>query len=94
MSSDAIDMISEARLAWKAGDSAGAIDLLGDPILNENEEANFLAGEIYYSSQEWGAALNCFRHCLRINPDFGAAQTYIDLIFNILGFFHTDQFNP
>jgi len=87
-------MINEARIVWKEGDSAMALELLGNHILNENEETNFLMGEIYYSRQEWGAALNCFRRCLQISPGSGAAQTYVDLILNILGFFHTDQFNP
>jgi hypothetical protein len=91
---DTADLIIEARMAWKAGDSARGLELLGHPSLNENAEALFLMGEIYYSMQQWGTALNCFRHCQQINPDFEAAQTYVDLILNILGFFHTDQFNP
>lgn len=92
--SDCTNIINEARIVWKEGDSLKALDLLGNPILYENEESNFLMGEIYYSRQEWGAALNCFRKCLQIRPDLEAAQTYVDLILNILGFFHTDQFNP
>jgi tetratricopeptide (TPR) repeat protein len=81
-------------LAWKVGDTAGALELLDSPILKRNAEAFFLKGEIHYSRQNWGTALNCFRQCQHINPDFAAAQTYVDLILNILGFFHTDQFNP
>jgi len=94
MSSEMDDMIREARVAWKDGDAARALELLGTPALCENAEAIFLAGEIHYSMQNWGKALNCFRHCLLINPDFDGALTYVDLILNILGFFHTDQFNP
>ena len=87
-------MIREARVAWKDGNLAKALELLDLPVLSENAEAIFLAGEIHYSMQNWGKALNCFRHCLLINSDFEGAQTYVDLILNILGFFHTDQFNP
>jgi tetratricopeptide (TPR) repeat protein len=94
MSVEMADMIKEARVAWKDGNSGKALELLDLPALRENAEAIFLAGEIHYGMQNWGKALNCFRHCLHINPDFDGAQTYVDLILNILGFFHTDQFNP
>jgi tetratricopeptide (TPR) repeat protein len=62
--------------------------------LNEDTDAHFLKGEIHYSRQEWGLALNCFRKVLQLDPSQIAAQTYVELILNILGFFHTDQFNP
>ncbi len=88
------DIIYIAREEWKAGETEKALKILGSPELLENAEAFFLSGEIHYSRQDWGLALNCFRRCLQINPDFVAAQTYVDLILNILGFFHTDQFNP
>jgi hypothetical protein len=88
------DIISSAREIWKAGESERALQLLGNPELFENADAFFLSGEIHYSCQAWGPALNCFRRSLQIDPDYAAAQTYVDLILNILGFFHTDQFNP
>ncbi len=94
MNSQIADSIIDARLAWKEGESDKALNLLAHPSLKENAEAVFLAGEIHYSMQNWGKALNCFRHCLQLKPDSTAAQTYVDLILNILGFFHTDQFNP
>jgi tetratricopeptide (TPR) repeat protein len=88
------DIISNAKLMWQEGDPEGAIALLKSPSLNKNTDAVFLMGEIYYSIQNWGASLNCFRRCLQLNPDLKAAQTYVELITNILSFFHTDQFNP
>ena len=88
------DLIFKAKQMWKEGDSAQALTLLSDPSLKENPQAVFLSGEIRYNSQEWGLALNCFRHCLQMDPENVAAQIYVDLILNILGFFHTDQFNP
>ena len=94
MNSELADLIVEARATWQGGDSSKALGVLSHPSLAENANASFLAGEIHYSMQSWGKALNCFRHCLIINPDFDGAQTYVDLILNILGFFHTDQFNP
>jgi hypothetical protein len=93
-SSEMADLIRDARISWKEGNTSEALELLGLPALHDNAEAIFLAGEIHYSMQSWGKALNCFWHCLLINPDFEGAQTYVDLILNILGFFHTDQFNP
>lgn len=88
------DIISNAKLIWQEGDTEGAIALLENSSLNKNTDAVFLMGEIYYSKQNWGASLNCFRRCLQLNPDLKAAQTYVELITNILSFFHTDQFNP
>ena len=87
-------LIEKARLSWKGEDHREALRLLEDPLLQDNSEAALLAGEIHYSCQNWGAALNKFRHFLQIDPQLKAAQTYVELIRNILGFFHTDQFNP
>lgn len=88
------DIIFKARQLKDQGDFLEALKLLDQPALRGNSEAAFLAGEIHYNNQNWGDALNSFRQCLEINPSQIAAQTYIDLILNILGFFHTDQFNP
>ena len=88
------DLIAEASLAWKNGNPDKALACLEDIMLCDSVEAIFLKGEIQYSMQNWGGALNSFRHCLLLDPDYKAAQTYVDLILNILGFFHTDQFNP
>ncbi len=91
---DSADMIEKARITRKGGRLEEALLLLEHPLLKENATAAFLAGEIHYSLQNWGDALNKFRRCLQIDPNLEAAQTYVDLILNILGFFHTDQFNP
>jgi tetratricopeptide (TPR) repeat protein len=88
------ELILKARQLRDQGDFQAALMLLDKPLLKGDAEAVFLAGEIHYNNQNWGAALNSFRHCLQIDPDQTAAQTYVDLILNILGFFHTDQFNP
>ncbi len=88
------DLITEARALWKNGNPDKALACLEDNALRESTEAIFLKGEIQYSMQNWGAALNSFRRCLHLDPDFKVAQTYVDLILNILGFFHTDHFNP
>lgn len=88
------DLIAEAHELWKSGSPEKALALLEHDALKESTEAIFLKGEILYSMQNWGGALNSFRHCLLLDPGFKAAQTYVDLILNILGFFHTDQFNP
>jgi len=88
------DLILKARQLRDNGDFQGALSLLESPMFKEDADASFLAGEIHYHNQNWGAALNSFRHCLQIDPAQTAAQTYVDLILNILEFFHTDQFNP
>ena len=94
MSDFTMAQIEIARILWKEGDTERALTILDHPDLKENTDAFFLIGEIQYKRQNWGAALNSFRRCLQINPEQKAAQTYVDLILNILGFFHTDQFNP
>ena len=91
---DPIALIEKARILWKTGHLEEALHILENPLLKEDAAAAFLAGEIQYSCQNWGAALNKFRRCLQIDPNLEAAQTYVDMILNILGFFHTDQFNP
>ena len=88
------DLILKAQHTWKEGDPEKALILLGDTSLSEDAESVFLAGEIHYSRQEWGVALNSFRKVLHLDPSQKAAQTYVELVLNILGFFHTDQFNP
>ncbi len=88
------NIIAGARSLWKEGEFQRALDILGDPALKENFDAVFLMGEIHYNNQNWGSALNCFRKSLQINPEYLPAKTYVELILNILGFFHTDQFNP
>lgn len=87
-------LIEEASGEWKRGNPEKALSLLEDSALMDSTEALFLKGEIHYSLQNWGEALNCFRHCLQLDPDLKAARVYADLIMNILGFFHTDNFNP
>ena len=87
-------MILKAQQLREEGDFQGALSLLNQPSLKGDGEAAFLAGEIHYNNQNWGDALNSFRNCLQIDPAKIGAQTYVDLILNILGFFHTDQFNP
>jgi len=88
------DLILKAQHTWKDGNPEKALKLLDDPSLKGDTAALFLIGEIRYSRQEWGAALNSFRKVLQLDPLHKAAQTYVELILNILGFFHTDQFNP
>ncbi len=88
------ELILKAKQIWKEGDPGKALMLLSDPSLKGDTDALFLTGEIHYSRQEWGMALNGFRKVLQLDPSQKAAQTYVELILNILGFFHTDQFNP
>jgi hypothetical protein len=88
------DLILKAKHTWKDGNPEQALRLLDVFSLKEDTDAHFLKGEIHYSRQEWGLALNCFRKVLHLDPSQIAAQTYVELILNILGFFHTDQFNP
>jgi predicted negative regulator of RcsB-dependent stress response len=88
------DLMIEARVAFGEGKLEEALGMLEGASMEDNPEACFLMGEIYYNQQNWGAALNQFRACLVLDEDNKPAQTYVDMILNILSFFHTDQFNP
>lgn len=88
------DEIEAARAEWREGRVENALLVLKESTLKDTYTALFLQGEIQYSLQNWGEALNSFRHCLQLDPDSREAKTYVELILNILGFFHTDQFNP
>lgn len=86
--------VETARRMWKEGDPLAALEILGTVAPANEQEASFLAGEIHYSLQNWGAALNCFNACLRLDPELQPALSYVSMIRNILGFYHTDHFNP
>jgi hypothetical protein len=53
-----------------------------------------LKGEASYHLQQWGSALNYFRKVLELAPEDSKAKAYIEMIQNILSFYHTDFFNP
>jgi len=66
-----------------------------DKIASENNgDAIFLKGEIYFKLQQWGDALNQFSHYLDQYPSDTKAESYCILIQRILGFYHKDLYNP
>jgi len=74
---DQTKYIANARTLWKEGDPEQALMLLSDVSLKEDAGAIFLAGEIHYSMQDWGTALNSFRKVLQLDPSQNAAKTYV-----------------
>lgn len=87
-------IISKARKSLEQGRAEDALKMLQDSNLNDNSEALFLKGEACYHLQKWGESLNYFRDYQFRNPEDQRVQVYIEMIQNILTFYHTDQFNP
>lgn len=87
-------VLDEAKKAFSRGETEEALRLLDQISDKTNPELLFLMGEIYYKLQRWGDALNCFLLYRENCPENGEAKTYIDMINNILAFYHTDLYNP
>jgi tetratricopeptide (TPR) repeat protein len=91
---DVIHILADAKIVFNQGKPDEALLILNEIGEIEDADILFLKGEIFYKLQRWGDALNCFRRYWRLNPDNPAVKTYIEMINNILSFYHTDQFNP
>lgn len=76
------------------GEMVQALKLFDKLSLENNGDLLFLRGVTYYKLQRWGDALNDFSNTLRLQPSNKKAQTYIDMINGILGFYHKDGINP
>jgi tetratricopeptide (TPR) repeat protein len=87
-------LILEARNALTQGKAEEALEILQKFNLEDNSEALFLKGEACYHLQKWGESMNCFRSYLSKDPGDQRAKAYVDMIQNILSFYHSDQFNP
>ena len=88
------DILSDAKIAFAEGNVEEALRLVDDLTGIEDFDLWFFRGEIYFKLQRWGNALNCFRRAGVIAPENVQVNTYVEMINNILSFYHTDQFNP
>ena len=88
------DILSDAKIAFAEGNVEEALRLVDDLTGIEDFDLWFFMGEIYFKLQRWGNALNCFRRAGVIAPENVQVNTYVEMINNILSFYHTDQFNP
>jgi hypothetical protein len=91
---DPIQQLIKAEEAYKKGELDEVLAILDDVRLTGNARALFLKGETLYKMQKWGDALNCFLIYSEKEPSNSNANTYIQLIRNILGFRNTDFLNP
>jgi hypothetical protein len=91
---DTLQQLMKAEEAYKKGNLDEVMAILDDEKFNLNARAMFLKGEIFYKMQKWGDALNCFLFCIEKEPSNSNANTYIQMIRNILGFRNTDFLNP
>jgi nicotinate-nucleotide adenylyltransferase len=87
--------LTKAKEAYEQGELDEVFSLLNNGEVNESDsEANMLLGMSYYKKQQWGNALNCFNAVTLVEPENKNAKGYIDMIQNILKFYHKDRFNP
>lgn len=87
-------LIKSAREALEGGDLELCLEILDNEGLLNSAEANFLKGEAFYKSQKWGEALNSFQKVLEIDPENKNARAYVDMVNNILNFYHKELYNP
>jgi len=87
-------IIEAAREALNRNRPEEALALLDHDLLKNNSESIFLKGEICFKLQQWGDALNQFSAYLEHFPADKRAESYCQLIQNILGFYHKDLYNP
>lgn len=88
------DILSDAKIAFAEGNVEEALRLVDNLTGIEDFDLWFFRGEIYFKLQRWGNTLNCFRRAGVIAPENVQVNTYVEMINNILSFYHTDQFNP
>lgn len=89
------DELMKAREAYERGELDEVFSLLNDGEVTDSDTAvNMLLGMSYYKLQQWGKALNCFNTVISVEPENKNAQGYIDMIQNILKFYHKDLYNP
>jgi len=87
-------LILMAKSALAQSKAAEVMEILQDSKLDDNSEVLYLKGEASYRLQNWGESINYFRDFQSKNPDDKKAQAYIEMIQNILTFYHKDHFNP
>ena len=72
-------------------------------MLNSFQEKNpgklsveyyLLRARISCKQHQWGDAINQYSEVLEFEPDNSEAKSGIQMAQGILGFFHTDMFNP
>jgi tetratricopeptide (TPR) repeat protein len=88
------ELYNKARAALDEGKPEEVLSLLNTSNAYKSAGIYFLKGEASYHLQQWGSALNYFRKVLELAPEDSKAKAYIEMIQNILSFYHTDFFNP
>lgn len=86
-----LEKVSELMRAEKA---AEAQQLFNEIPEEHSVDYLLVKGELEQKFQQWGKAHNAFTSVLEIDPSNTQAQTRLEMIKNILGFFNPDQFNP
>ena len=87
-------ILNKAKEAITQNKPEEALELLDKLSSDNNGEAIFLKGEVYYKLQRWGEALNQFSMYLELFPSDVKAESYRVMIQDILGFYHKDLYNP
>jgi uncharacterized protein HemY len=89
------EKLTKAKEAYERGALEEVFALLDSAHVDEYDSAaNMLLGMSYYKMQEWGKAQNYFHAVLSVEPENKNAKGYIEMIQNILTFYHKDHYNP
>jgi len=89
-----LEIINTAKKALAQHGPEEALAILDELSSENNGEAIFLKGEIYFKLQEWGESLNYFSLYLEQFPMNKKAKSYCIMIQDILDFYHKDLYNP
>lgn len=87
-------ILNSAKEALEQNRHEEALKILEKLMIENNSDAIFMSGEIYFKLQRWGEALNQFSLFLEQYPSDPKAESYCVMIQNILGFYHKDLYNP
>jgi len=88
------EILSRAKKALELNQPEEALAILDQASAEKSAEVLYLKGEIYYKLQQWGEALNQFSSFLEQFPCDRKAESYCEMIRDILGFYHKDLNNP
>lgn len=84
---DGLDLLAEAKTAYKQGDLSLAESLLGRLVLTgtKNPEVFQLLAIIYHDRGQFSKAIKTFKRALEIDPSFTDASVGLSILLNDLG---------
>ncbi|MEG2035231.1 MAG: hypothetical protein RR005_02695, partial [Mucinivorans sp.] len=84
-------------LVYPRHDGVCSPQMKGAPMMEISSteiRQSFEQGLQYYAQAAFGAAINCYNHCLELSPWFTPAQEMLKITNEILSFRNFDYYNP